>query len=208
MQWMNEAELTKKSQAFRDFYKSLRSLQDSDPRDGLQIDSSALLALAGDDRSEAENLLIERIQGIGGPVIHALAALKSQRGAIALKELAQKAGGSDAAEIALGLWKIERWPSAETVLIDVLEGRRKYFSDENDEGLSEFESIGRADAARALGEIPGPRAKEALRRALNDPDFLVRHWAQVSLDRCGVEGVDSDASRPTRRWWQFWNRPR
>ena len=201
MQSLTEDELSKKSQAFRDFYSSL---QDSDPREGPQIDSSALLALAGDERSEAETLLIERIEGIGGPVIQALADIKSQRGAVALKELAEKAGGTDAAEIALALWKIEMWPPAETMLIDVLEGRRKYFPDDDDEGLSDFEATGRADAARALGEIPSARAKAALRRALNDPDSMVRHWAQASLDCCGVERVEFDASIPARRWWQFW----
>lgn len=179
MQTLTETELAVRTQEFRDFYKSL---VDSDPRDGPQIDNSALLALIGTERDLAESLLIERIEGIGGPVLEALAKMKSQRGAAALKEYAQTAGGSAAAEIALALWKIEKWPQAETMLIDVLEGRRKHFPDDDGEGLSDFEAMGRADAARALGEIPSFRAVAALRKALNDPDDLVRHWAQVSLD--------------------------
>lgn len=195
MQSLTKDELSNKSQAFRDFYSSFL---DFDPHDGPQIDSSALLALVTEERSLAESLLIERIESAGGGVIQALADMKSERGAVVLKKLAETAGGTSAAEIALALWQIERWPQAETMLIDVLEGRRKYFPDSD---LKDFEATGRADAAWALGEILSPRAKTALRHALNDPDSMVRHWARVSL---GVEEGESAGHTPARKWWQFW----
>lgn len=173
-----ENELAEKSEAFLNFYQSL---QRSDPRDGVQIDLGALLALSGAERDEAESLLIERMEGTGGSVIEALAGLKSQRGAAALKEYAERAGGSDAVEAALALWRIEKWPRAEVILIDVLEGRRKYFPDDDDAGLSDVEAMGRQDAARALGEIPSARSRTALNRASNDPDDMVRQYAEEAL---------------------------
>ena len=174
---LTEEQLSFKSEAFRRFYASL---QDSDPRDGPQVDIEALRSLHGDEGGEAESLLIGMIERWGGPAIEALAEIKSLRGASVMKGLIKDAGGITAAELALGLWRIEGWPQAQSVLIDVLEGRSTYF--QKNAGLDDCEWNGRMEAARALAYIPGAKSETALNRALADPDNLVRHWAQISLN--------------------------
>jgi HEAT repeat protein len=174
---LSEEQLAGKSDPFRKFHASL---QDADPRDGLQIDTEALKSLSGAEFLEAEEILMGMIEVWGGEVLEALAEIKSQRAAVKLKRLIKDAGGITAVEMALALWRIEEWPKAQEVLIDVLEGRSKYFPEAVD--LEDFEASGRADAARALAHIPGEKSEAALNRAMDDPDRMVRYWAEISLN--------------------------
>lgn len=189
---LSEEQLAGKSDAFRKFHAPL---QDADPRDGLQIDIEALKSLSGAEFLEAEEILLGMIEGWGGEVIEALAEIKSQRAAVKLKRLIKDAGGITAAEMALGLWRIEKWPKAQGVLIDVLEGRLKYFPDDE---VAEFEASGRVEAARALAYIPGEKSIAALNRALSDPDSMVRHWAEISLNVLTSRGDEGETGL-TRR---------
>ncbi|MEA2573473.1 MAG: internalin [Chloroflexia bacterium] len=133
--------------------------------DGLDID--ALLALEGKERAEAERLLLEGLKSNDSRPARGLEALRSQQSAEPLKERLKSASGTDLINTARALWEIERYPRAADVLITVLHAAPFWGE--------------RLDAAKALEMVNTPESIDALWRALDDPEALVRHHAVASL---------------------------
>lgn len=153
------------SAAFERFQFSFFEDTDS-PRNGL--DSMALAQLDGEERTRAEEMLIQFL-----PDARAVIGLGVLRSALAeqpLLQLFEAERGSHSSYLiylASALWQIRPDPRCAAALIDVLD------SANND--------IWRQDAAYALGDISDPAAVRALMAALDDPEALVRHHAARSL---------------------------
>ncbi|HEX8229279.1 MAG TPA: HEAT repeat domain-containing protein [Chloroflexia bacterium] len=133
--------------------------------DGLDINS--LLALEGEEREEAERLLLEGLSTSDSRPARGLEALRSQRSVAPLKERLKTARGTDLINTAGALWEIEQYPRAAEVLITVLH-------------VASFWGE-RVDAAIALKMVKTPASIDALWKALDDPEALVRHHAVASL---------------------------
>jgi HEAT repeat protein len=84
-----------------------------------------------------------------------------------LKQRLATATGNERVEVALALWRIERYPPAAKHLLDVL-ANASWWGD-------------RMEAAITLRHVDSPPVRPALWRALDDKDELVRHHAAVSL---------------------------
>ena len=166
------------SLAFNRFYESYFGDPYMAWHDGL--DESALLELEGDEREKAEQLLLDALNTNDYRPAAGLAALRSQRAAEPLKKELESARGRRRVEVAVALWRTERYMPAVAAIIDVLLSY-PFWGD-------------RVDAARALREVQTPRGEDALWKAIADPEDLVRHHAAESLlEMHGISAGDEIA---------------
>jgi hypothetical protein len=166
------------SAAFERFRFSFFDDPDS-PRDGL--DMEALAALEGDERSQAEDLLLHFLPDTRGVI--GLGALRSRRAVSALVQLFEAAQGTDRSGLiylAKALWQIRPDPRWLEALIAVLG--------------SDGEPMRRMTAAIALHDFGDPTAVGALVKALDDPEALVRHHAARGL--LALHGLPDDSADP------------
>ena len=132
------------------------------------LDERSLAALTGEERKEAEKMLLDALNSGDYRPAAGLRVLRSTGSVAKLKKQLGDATGRGAVEIALALWEIAEWPPAVNVMIDELKHGAHWGS--------------RIDAANALGKVEGrPEVVEALRGALDDEEGLVRSNAADSL---------------------------
>jgi HEAT repeat protein len=109
------------SQDFEQFYESCFGNSFGIVRDG--VNEKAILNLQGDERKEAEKLLLQSLgtdkDAYSRPVI-ALGLLRSKEAVEPLKERLATASGIDRIQTALALFRIEKYPAAEKIVIDCL----------------------------------------------------------------------------------------
>ncbi len=130
-------------------------------------DLDALMALAGQERAQAEQILIERLTQTTDPrAPKALRQLGSQKALPALRQAMVQQAGEMQVEVANTLWSLTRDPSSITAIIQV---------------LRQDELYGRVNAAFSLRNYPPEAVQEALMAAIEDPDKLVRANAVESL---------------------------
>jgi hypothetical protein len=152
------------SAAFERFRFSFFEDPDS-PRNGL--DMAALAGLEGEERSRAEEMLLQYLPDTRGVI--GLGALRSRRAEPALVQLfeaEQGSGGSAQIYLAKALWQIRPDPRWLEAVIEV---------------LASAEPVRRQTAAEALYGFRDPAAASALVKALDDPEGLVRHHAARGL---------------------------
>jgi HEAT repeats len=164
------------SYAFERFYESFFGDPYMAWHDGL--DTEALLSLEGEERHEAERLLMQALGSGDYRPAAGLAALQSQESAPHLKEQLNTATGRALIEAARGLWRMEKYPPAAQAIIGVLQSN-PWWGD-------------RMDAAMALSEVDTPESEAALWDALNDPEDLVRHHAATSLIEMRRPDIDTN----------------
>jgi HEAT repeat protein len=165
------------SAAFERFRFSFFEDPDS-PRNGLDL--KALAALEGEERSRAEDMLLQYLPDTRGVI--GLGALGSRRAEPALVRLFEASEGSDSSEqvcLAKALWQIQPNPRWLDAVIEVL--------------ASADEPMQRLTAAEALYHFRDPVAVGALAKALGDPERLVRrHAARGLLALCGLPDDSED----------------
>jgi HEAT repeat protein len=166
------------SSAFERFRFSFFEDPDS-PRNGL--DMAALAALEGEERSRAEDMLLQYLPDTRGVI--GLGALRSRRAEPALVQLfeaGQGSGGSAQIYLAKALWQIRPDPRWLEAVIEVL--------------ACADEPVWRQTAAEALHDFRDPAAVSALVNALDDPEGLVRrHAARGLLALHGLSDESNDA---------------
>jgi HEAT repeat protein len=110
------------SQDFERFYESCFGTSFGAVHDGL--DEPAVLNLRGAEREEAESLLLQSLgtdlDRYSRPVT-ALGLLGAKKASNPLKQRLQTATGWDRVMTALALFRIEKFPGAERVILDCLE---------------------------------------------------------------------------------------
>jgi HEAT repeats len=166
------------SAAFERFRFSFFEDPDS-PRNGL--DMKALAELEGEERSRAEDVLLQYLPDTRGVI--GLGALGSRRAGPALVQLFEASQGSDSSEqvyLAKALWQIQPDPRWLDAVIEVL--------------ASADEPMQRLTAAEALHDFRDPVAVGALVKALDDPEGLVRHHAARGL--LALHGLPDDSKDP------------
>ncbi len=164
------------------------------------LDTPALAGLAGEEREQAEGMLIAFLPD--SRAIIGLGVLRSARAEpdlVALFEaerLAQRASKLQPEtswlpyrllHLATALWRIRpdpRWPLA---AIDVLGSAR--------------EPIERQEAAEALYDVRDPAAVQALVDALDDPVPLVRYHAARGL--LAIHGLSADSEDPQQMLYRL-----
>jgi HEAT repeat protein len=165
------------SAAFERFRFSFFEDPDS-PRNGLDL--KALAALEGEERSRAEDMLLQYLPDTRGVI--GLGALGSRRAEPALVRLFEASEGSDSSEqvyLAKALWQIQPNPRWLDAVIEVL--------------ASADEPMQRLTAAEALYHFRDSVAVGALAKALGDPERLVRHHAARGLlALCGLPDDSED----------------
>ena len=162
--------------AFDRFRFSFFENQESS-REGLDID--ALVALNGEDRSKAEEMLLDCLPDTRGVI--GLGVLRSRRAETALVKIFEIQRGTDTdiafIHVAKALWQIRansRWLNA---VIDIL--------------LVAHEPIRRQTAAAALKDFRDTAAVRALTKSLDDTEGLVRHHAARAL--LALHGLSNDS---------------
>jgi hypothetical protein len=154
------------SPAFERFRFSFFEDPDS-ARQGL--DTRALAGLEGEERSRAEEMLLEYLPDTRGVI--GLGELRSRRAEPALVQLFEAERGSGFGDgqvyVAKALWQIRPDPRWLEAVIDVL--------------ASADEPMQRLNAAEALYDVRDPATVRALVKALDDPEGLVRHHAARGL---------------------------
>ncbi|HEX8221385.1 MAG TPA: HEAT repeat domain-containing protein [Chloroflexia bacterium] len=148
-----------------DFYESFFGDPYTAWHDGLDI--QALLALEGEEREEAERLLLQALGSGDSRPARGLEELRSHKAVAPLKEQLETATGTTLVNTARALWELEQYPPAAEALINVLRGHSFWGT--------------RVDAAKALAAVKTPSSIAALWQAVNDPEDLVRHHAVASL---------------------------
>jgi HEAT repeat protein len=138
------------------------------------LDEGSLAALEGEERNDAEKMLLEALGSGDYRPAAGLRVLRSTESVAKLKEQLGDATGRGAVEIALALWEIAEWPPAVNVMIDELKHGAHWGS--------------QIDAANALGKVKGrPEVVEALLGALDDEEGLVRsNAADALIDLLGL----------------------
>src|ERR1700736_3133879 len=133
------------------------------------LDTEALAALVGDERSRSEDMLLRYLPDTRGVI--GLGVLRSRRAEPALVQLleAERASGLGGAQVyvAKALWQIRPDPRWLEAVMDVL--------------ASADEPMQRLTAAEALYDVRDPASVWALVQALDDPEGLVRHHAARGL---------------------------
>jgi hypothetical protein len=166
------------SPAFEGFRFSFFEDPDS-PRNGL--DMKALAALEGEERSRAEDMLLQYLPDTRGVI--GLGALRSRRAEPALVQLFEAGQGSDSGEqiyLAKALWQIRpdrRWLAA---VIEVL--------------ASADDPMRRLTAVETLYDFRDPVTVGALVKSLDDPERLVRYHAARGL--LALHGLPDDSQDP------------
>jgi HEAT repeat protein len=154
------------SPAFERFRFSFFEDPDS-ARQGL--DTRALAGLEGEERSRAEEMLLEYLPDTRGVI--GLGELRSRRAEPALVQLFEAERGSGFGDgqvyVAKALWQIRPDPRWLEAVIDVL--------------ASADGPMQRQTAAEALHDVRDPATVRALVKALDDPEGLVRHHAARGL---------------------------
>jgi hypothetical protein len=166
------------SPAFERFRFSFFEDPDS-PRNGL--DMKALAALEGEERSRAEDMLLQYLPDPRGVI--GLGALSSRRAGPALVQLFEASQSSDSSEqvyLARALWQIQPNPRWLDAVIEVL--------------ASADDPMRRLTAAEALYHFRDPVTAGALVKALDDPEGLVRHHAARGL--LAIHGLPDDSKDP------------
>jgi hypothetical protein len=131
-------------------------------------DEHALLSLVGEERNEAERMLIDALGSADPRPVEGLLALRSIKALPRLKEVLPHAYHTTLAAVALALWKLDRYPPAVDALIDLL---RTNPNPDN-----------RRDIAVAMSEIRvQPIVVALFDAAQNDPEPIVRSQAVASL---------------------------
>ncbi len=172
------------SPAFERFRFSFFEDPDS-PRNGL--DMNALAALEGEERSRAEDMLLQYLPDTRGVI--GLGALGSRRAEPALVQLFEPEQGSDSGAqiyLAKALWQIRPDPRWLEAVIEVL--------------ASADEPMRRLTAAEALYDFRDPAAVGALVKALDDPEGLVRYHAARGL--LALHGLPDDSKDPQHMMYQ------
>jgi HEAT repeat protein len=133
------------------------------------LDEESLLALEGEERERAEQMLTDALGSGDYRAPAGLAALRSDRSLDALKQKLPQASGPDEVQTALAIWRIDpKYLPAANALVRVLRTNPDWGT--------------RLEAARALREVPTPSAIDALWEAVErDPEDLVRHHAAAAL---------------------------
>lgn len=132
------------------------------------LDENALLSLTGEEREQAEKLLIAALGTSDYRPASGLAALQSSEAASKLKEDLPNSSGSARIQTARALWQIEKYPPAEKALVEVLQTDSFWGT--------------RMEAARELRNVSTPGVISALWKALKeDSSDLVRSHAAASL---------------------------
>ncbi len=154
------------SPAFERFRFSFFEDPDS-ARQGL--DTAALGALEGEERSRAEDMLLQHLPDTRGVI--GLGVLRSRRAEPALVHLleVERSSGFGGAEVymAKALWQIRPNPRWLEAVVEVL--------------ACADEPMQRQTAAEALCDFSDAPAVRALVKALDDPEGLVRHHAVRGL---------------------------
>jgi hypothetical protein len=146
------------------------------PRNGL--DAIALRELVGDERAEAEDMLIDYLPDTRGVIgLGVLRSRKAEALLVPLFDDERREQGNGLTYLAKALWQIRPDPRWMTALIDVLR--------------SSDDHIQRMHAAIALREVRDPAAVRALTAALDDPESLVRHHAAGAL--LAIHGLPVDS---------------
>jgi hypothetical protein len=113
------------SQEFERFYESCFGNSFGVVRDG--VNEEAILNLQGDEREEAEKLLLHSLgtekDTDSRPVI-ALGLLGSKAASEPLKKRLVRATGVDRIQTALALFRIEKYSEAETIVVDCLQANK------------------------------------------------------------------------------------
>ena len=180
-------EAPKPSAAFERFRFSFFEDGDS-ARQGLDL--AALAALEGAERKRAEDMLIAYLPDDRG--IIGLGALRSRRAEPELLRMfvAERQAQHESVllpdvfwtpftliELAKALWRIEPDPRFPLGMIDVL--------------ASAGDSIARDSAAQALYDVRDQAVADALIKALDDPEPLVRHHSARGL--LAIYGLPADS---------------
>ncbi len=172
------------SPAFERFRFSFFEDPDS-PRNGL--DMKALAALEGEERSRAEDMLLQYLPDTRGVI--GLGALGSRRAEPALVQLFEAEQASDSGAqiyLAKALWQIRPDPRWLEAVIEVL--------------ASADEPMRRLTAAEVLYDFRDPAAVGALVKALDDPEGLVRYHAARGL--LALHGLPDDSKDPQHMRYQ------
>ena len=157
--------------ASSEFQLFRESLASGDAAYREDFDIRALLELTGEERTDAEDLLIQRLLGAPDPRVPR--ALGYARVTRALPELeygvvTHSNAAAMRAEVVLAIWKISEDPRVPGWLREIL--------------ASGGNTFGRNIAAHALRDFPGAASEQALRQAIQrDPSELVRINAATSL---------------------------
>jgi hypothetical protein len=131
------------------------------------IDTKSVLRLEGQEREDAEQMLIEELQQGNYWAAMGLRELKSTKAIPLLKNHLNSSNGKLIIEAAVALNVIEHTTDYTSHIIDVLKRSVAWMH--------------RLDAARVLREFPTPEVLEALYSALLDPEYLVRNHASESI---------------------------
>ena len=141
------------------------------------IDPNVVLALKGEEREEAEKMLIQSAKEGGMWPTKGLAVMKSKKALPVLKNrLAKLNYGVERIRVAEAIVIIEE--NAENVAIIL---------DELDNNPSPYD---RLEAAMVLRKFPRQDVVDALYKAVMDPDYLVRNHASESL--LAIHGLPAD----------------
>lgn len=152
------------------------SVEGKDPAYRESIDTEALLALQGDERTQAEDLLIEHLAGQDWRIPPALAEMKSKRAKKPLRQRLTTAKGQMRLAVSRALVDLGVLKSMDQAVIDVL-----------DEG----EYAGSMAALSEAEELDSEIVKEALLSAtMEHPEPEVRGSAAATL--LYMDGVAED----------------
>ncbi len=162
----NEVEKKKRSSAWKRFiYEFFERSAYEQWHDG--VNPYVVLDLVGEEREEAENILIESVQKGEMWPTEGLAALKSQKALPILKKKLTNAPPPTNIRIALA--------------IEEIEGSGEYVSVIIDELLTGYSPYNRLEAAMKLRKFPTQEVINALFKGVLDPDYLVRNHSSESL---------------------------
>jgi hypothetical protein len=166
-----------KSEAFARFRLSFFEDADS-ARQGL--DTAALAQLAGEERTEAENMLIQYLPDARGVI--GLGILRSQKAEAALLTLFENE--QQMQRISKGLPDGEWQAFALTRLakaLSLIRPDRRWSDTIIDVLAFSSDALQRQSAAEALGDVSEATVLQALIAALDDPNALVRYHAGKML---------------------------
>ena len=163
-----------------EFQRFLDSLDDMGPRSMDSVDLDALLSLSGQERLDAEKILIDNLVENDWRVPRALVDLESVAAVEPIRrELGKKHGEMMRVELARALKELAGDDSGRPLVIEVLQRSTGWPQ--------------RLNAVNALVTLGGPEADAALLEALDDAESTVRGHALTSLLKLrGLASYDTD----------------